>query len=98
MKQDDMFASRGVENATALRALEEAARRLSVEVRYENLRDDDVNISSGMCQMKGGMIVIIDKRLDTEHRWRALAAAIRHISSESQVFLPPLARELIEKV
>jgi len=97
-RQSDLFNSGGVDPKTALKAIEEAARRLGVEVRYENLQDDDVNIASGACAIKGGKLVIIDTRHDAGHRWKILAAAIKELADASPVYLPPLARELFESM
>lgn len=84
-----------VDDALALRGLEEAARRLGVTVRYERLDNEDVSVSSGFCKVKDEKIVIIDKRLDTRGKWMALAKALKQTDVNS-VFLPPLARELLD--
>lgn len=84
-----------VSDTMALRAMEEAARRLGVAVRYERLGDDDIMVSSGFCRVKDEKIVIIDKRLDTRGRWKALAMALKQADTDS-IFLPPLARELLD--
>lgn len=84
-----------VDDALALRGLEEAARRLGVTVRYERLDNEDVSVSSGFCKLKDEKIVIIDKRLDSRGKWMALAKALKQTDVNS-VFLPPLARELLD--
>ncbi len=84
-----------VDDVLALRGLEEAARRLGVTVRYERLDNEDVSVSSGFCKVKDEKIVIIDKRLDTRGKWTALAKALKQTDVNS-VFLPPLARELMD--
>jgi hypothetical protein len=84
-----------VNDALALRGMEEAARRLGVAVRYERLDDDDIKMSSGFCRVKDEKIVIIDKRLDTRGKWKALAMALKQADLDS-VFLPPIARELLD--
>jgi len=84
-----------VDDGMALRGLEEAARRLGVTVRYERLDDDDVRVSSGFCRVNDEKIVIIDKRLDARGKWKALAMALKETDVNS-VFLPPLARELLD--
>lgn len=84
-----------IDDALALRGMEEAARRLGVAVRYERLDDEDIMVSSGFCRVKDEKIVIIDKRLDTKGKWKALAMALKRTDVDS-VFLPPLARELLD--
>lgn len=84
-----------VDDGLALRAMDDAARRLGVTVRYERLGDDDISVSSGFCRVKDEKIVIIDKRLDIRGKWKALAMALKQADINS-VFLPPLARELLD--
>jgi hypothetical protein len=84
-----------IDDALALRGMEDAARRLGVAVRYERLGDDDIRVSSGFCRVKDEKIVIIDKRLDTRGKWKALAMALKQADVDS-IFLPPLARELLD--
>jgi hypothetical protein len=84
-----------VDDGLALRAMEDTARRLGVAMRYERLGDDDISVSSGFCRLKDEKIVIIDKRLDTRGRWKALATALKQTDINS-VFLPPLARKLLD--
>lgn len=86
---------RPIDDALALRAMEETARRLGVAVRYERLDDEDVKMSSGFCRVKDEKIVIIDKRLDVNGRWKALAMALKQADINS-IFLPPLARKLLD--
>ncbi|MBI4666241.1 MAG: hypothetical protein HY751_07525 [Nitrospinae bacterium] len=84
-----------VNDDAAVRSLEEAARRLGVEVRYETLKDEDVNISSGSCVIKGGKAIIIDRRLPAGARWKIIARELKTLDVTG-AYLPPLARELLD--
>ncbi|MBF0291485.1 MAG: hypothetical protein HQK86_04940 [Nitrospinae bacterium] len=95
MSAKEEAGERPVDDILALRAMEETARRLGVAVRYERLDDEDVKMSSGFCRVNDEKIVIIDKRLDTKGRWKALAMALKQADINS-IFLPPLARKLLD--
>lgn len=84
-----------VDDTLALRAMEEAARRLGFAVRYERFDNDEVRTSSGFCRVKDEKIIIIDKKLDIKNRWMTLANTLKKTDLNS-VFLPPLARELLD--
>lgn len=95
MSAKEEAGERPVDDILALRAMENTAHRLGVAVRYERLEDDDVKMSSGFCRVNDEKIVIIDKRLDTKGRWKALAMALKQADINS-IFLPPLARQLLD--
>ena len=80
-----------------LSQMEEAARKAGIEVRYENLADDEVNIGSGLCYIRRQPLLIIETRLKTMAKWNVLARELSLIDFGS-IYLPPLIRELIEKV
>ena len=86
-----------VDDTTALRVMEEAAGRMGLAMIYRNLDDDEINISSGMCRLQDKRLLIVDRRLDTRGRWRAIANAIKTLEHED-MYLPPLARELMDTV
>lgn len=88
-----------IPDATALLTVEDAARRLEVTIRYEKLEtispDDDYQIRSGACVVRGDRRLIIDRHLTDGHKWRIIAAILSRFDSES-TWLPPMARQLIE--
>lgn len=80
-----------------LQRMEEAARKAGIDLRYENLADDDVNIGSGLCYIRHQPSLIVDKRLDSRTKLDILARELSRIDTDS-IYLPPLIRELIESV
>lgn len=83
------------EDETFLAVMEDAARRAGIEVRYGNLFDDDVNISSGMCYIRRKPSLIIDKRLAPRQKWKILAKELAEVDTQS-IYLPPIARRIME--
>ncbi len=84
-----------IDYETLLVNIEEAARTMGVDLRYENLADDDVNIGSGLCHIYSQPSLIIDKRLDPKRKLFIIAKELSKIDTDS-VYLPPVIRELIE--
>ncbi|VAX22785.1 hypothetical protein MNBD_NITROSPINAE04-77 [hydrothermal vent metagenome] len=74
---------------------EEAARKAGIDLRYENLADDEINIGSGLCRIHSQPSLIIDKRLDPKRKLFIIAKELSKIDTDS-IYLPPLIRELIE--
>lgn len=68
---------------------------MGLNVSYRLLEDDDVNISSGMCRLSGEKLLIIDKRLNAGARWKTIAKVLRSMDTDD-VYLPPLARDILE--
>jgi len=68
---------------------------MGIDLRYENLADDDVNIGSGLCHIYSQPSLIIDKRLDPKSKLSIIAKELSKIDTDS-VYLPPIIRELIE--
>lgn len=83
------------DNETLLAVMEDAAARTGIEVRYENLSDDEVTISSGLCYIRRKPSLIIDKRLTARQKWKILAKELADVDTQS-VYLPPIARKIIE--
>ena len=83
------------EETNLLSALEQAARAISVDVRYDKLASGDIKATSGACKIRGVETIIIDRRLSTRERIAALARELSRFDLD-QVFLPPAARKLVE--
>ncbi len=75
-------------------ALEEAARRLEVEIHVRRLDDDELTIASGACVIKGKGVIVIDRRLDPMQGIDALVAALKQFD-DGERYLPPLAGRLL---
>lgn len=83
-----------MKNSTILAALEQTARQLGFEVRYERLNDEEFLIGSGRCRLKGCDMILIEKGLGQEDRIRVLC---RELGREdlSGIFLKPFLRRLL---
>ncbi len=88
-KMDDPFSE-----ISLLSQLENLAVRLEIEVRYENLRDDEVSIQSGGCRLPGRTLILIDVNLSPLERARILARELSVYDLES-LYILPRVREFI---
>jgi hypothetical protein len=77
-----------------LRHLEDLAARLEVEIRYENLADEEVAIHSGACRVSGRNFIMVDLQLPPLERARVLARELSRYDLES-VYLLPRVRDFI---
>ena len=77
-----------------LQELENLAGRLEIEVRYENLADDEIPIRSGGCRLSGQNLILIDRHLSPEKRARILARELSRYDLEP-LYLLPRVREFI---
>lgn len=86
-----------IDYETILLQIEEVAQKAGIDLRYENLADDDVNIGSGLCYIRNLPTLIIDKRLDLKEKLRIIVKELSRTDTDS-IYMPPLIRELIEPV
>jgi len=84
-------------NLSMLMELENAAFRLGVEVRYDDLYDDEASISSGLCYVHHEPVLIIDKKLDPHGKCTILAKELKSMDINS-IYIKPVVRELIESM
>ncbi len=59
-----------------LKALEERAKELGIEVRYEKLEAAGLKLASGLCWFKGRYYLFIDRRKRATERRELLSEAI----------------------
>ena len=78
-----------------LHAMEEACRKLGVEVRYEDFSSDEIRPVSGRCRLLDNDLILIDRGLSAAERIRALREAMEGLNVE-QIYLPPAVRESLE--
>ena len=81
-----------------LRQLEQLARKLGVEVRYEPLTEKDELLSprSGYCRLHGHQLIILDSSLAPVQQCRVLATELRRFDLSS-IFVVPAVRRLLAK-
>jgi hypothetical protein len=85
----------GFSDTALLQHLESLAAQLEIEVRYENLADDEVTIHSGGCKLLGRDLVLIDRQQPLVERARLLARELSRYDLENFYILPRV-REFIE--
>jgi len=78
-----------------LQHLESLAAQLEIEVRYENLADDEVTIHSGSCKLLDRDLILIDRQQPLVERARLLARELSRYDLENFYILPRV-REFIQ--
>jgi len=77
-----------------LQHLETLADQLGIEVRYENLADEEISIQSGGCKVLGKNLVLIEKLRPPRERAQILARELSQYDLED-LYLLPRVREFI---
>jgi hypothetical protein len=68
--------------------------RCGVSTEIRNLDDEDINIHSGLCEVGGRKMLIIDERLREDGRVAAALEALRTLNLDG-IFVPPAIREML---
>jgi hypothetical protein len=76
-------------------ALEAAASRLGVRIRYEPLGTSGVAGGGGLCKVRGEWWVIVDKKATPADRVSVLADALSGFDTDD-IELPPKLREMVQ--
>jgi len=82
--------------ALTLLSLEDAAGRAGLEIRYSNLEDEEMTISSGVCWLQDRRLLLVDKRLGPVQRAGVIATVLSQMDLEN-IYLPPATRMIIEE-
>ncbi len=82
-------------NSFLLQELEGVALKLDIEIRYENLADDEITIQSGGCRVLDRTLILIDKNQPLAVRARLLARELSRFDLED-FYLLPRVREFIQ--
>jgi hypothetical protein len=78
-----------------LQHLEGLAVQLGIEVRYENLADDEVTIHSGSCKLLDRNLILLDRQQPPAECARILARELSCYDLEN-LYLLPRVREFIQ--
>jgi len=78
----------GLSDTALLQHLETLAAQLEIEVRYENLADDEVTIHSGGCKLQNRNLILIDLQQPLVERARLLARELSRYDLENFYILP----------
>ncbi len=85
-----------MDDNTTLMRLEELADALGIPVRYEKIPDEeDFIISGGLCRLEGNPVIIINSRVGTRTKIRALVSALRQFDLD-EVYVRPALRNLLD--
>jgi len=82
---------------TLLGQLEEVARSLGIQVRYEMIKREGTFYPGGLCRLKGEYVVIVNSKAAVEDKAQTLAKALNRFDL-SQVYLRPGLRDYLDKV
>lgn len=78
-----------------LEDLKAVAAKLSIEIRYSDLRDNEFSIQSGYCKLKNKDMIILDKTLPAEEEIHIILKVLETFDLEN-VFIVPWVRERLE--
>jgi hypothetical protein len=76
--------------------LKNLAEKLEITVSEQNLRKSGINVSSGLCKVKGEYLFIIEKHKSVHKKIRILASQLSRLPHED-IYIVPAVRELLEK-
>jgi hypothetical protein len=80
---------------TLLGQLEELARSLAIEVRYEPLKKEGAFSTGGLCKLRGEYLLIIHSKASVTDKIEALASALKRLDL-TQVYLRPGLRDFLD--
>jgi hypothetical protein len=69
---------------------------MGVEVRYERLVYEDVDVASGRCRIRGQEVILIDRKMDTPKRVQLLLRELRQMDL-TNVYIKPYLRVILEE-
>lgn len=79
-----------------LSLLEDAAKRLSIDLNYDDLKKGEINTHGGAFVLKGKRHILVHKHLTTGEKIDVLTQILSQFDTEA-VHLPPHIREMLEK-
>jgi len=77
-----------------MKALEEVAQRLSVQVHFEEMKAFEFRVEDGSCRVKGEASIFIDRKRPLKEKISILARELQKFDLED-IYVPPLLREKI---
>ena len=75
-------------DAALLHHLENLAAQLGIQVRYEDLADDELSIQSGGCKVLGKTLILIEKLRSPREQAQILARELSRFDLEDRYVLP----------
>lgn len=78
--------------------LSEVAAGLDIEVRLENLADDEeYQARGGLCRLAGRRVIFVDRRLPVEQRCRQLGRGLVGLDLDA-IYLKPVVRAYLDEL
>ena len=94
MKRNSSRKEDRLRDEQIMKALEEIAERLSVQVHYEEMKAFEFRVEDGSCRVKGEPSIFIDRRRPLKEKISILARELQKFDLED-IYVPPLLREKI---
>lgn len=86
-----------MDERSILGQLEELARGLGIEVRYEILKREGAFTQGGLCRLKGQYLLLINSKAANREKIEALGLAVNRFDL-SQVFMKPGLRDFLARL
>jgi hypothetical protein len=88
-----------MDERTIIDHLEELAERFGIQIRYEAIKQDEdsINVTGGLCLLKGEYVLIINSKATVKDRIKTLAMAVKHFDID-QIYIRPDLRELLNRI
>ena len=86
-----------MDERSLLGQLEDLARGLGIEVRYELLKREGASTQGGLCRLKGQYLLLVNSKAPNRDKIEALALAVNRFDL-SQVFMKPGLRDFLARI
>lgn len=78
-----------------LEDLKNTATKLSIEIEYSDLRDNDLSIQSGYCRLNHKDLIVLEKRLPLEEQIDLILGVLKRFNLD-HIYIPSWIREKLE--
>jgi hypothetical protein len=85
-----------LDERSLLGQLEDLARSLGIEVRYEMLKREGAVSQGGLCRVKGQWLFLANSKAPTKDKIKALALVVNRFDL-SQIFMKPGLRDFLTR-
>jgi hypothetical protein len=86
-----------LDERSLLGQLEDLARGLGIEVRYEMLKREGASTQGGLCRLKNQYLLLVNSKAPNRDKIEALALAVNRFDL-SQVFMKPGLRDFLARI
>jgi hypothetical protein len=86
-----------LDERSLLGQLEELARGLGIEVRYELLKREGAFTQGGLCRLKGQYLLLVNSKASNRDKIETLALAVSRFDL-TQVFMKPGLRDFLARI